>query len=125
MSAHSPKDLLSQVEAAFNDGDADALLALYEPDATFVAQPGQTVTGIEEISVALSGFFAIKPVFDLDVRSIVESQDLALVHSNWTIHGTAPDGSPLAMSGSASDVLRRQPDGTWLLAIDNPWGAAA
>ncbi len=26
------------------------------------------------------------------------------------------------MSGRASDVLRQQPDGSWLFVIDNPWG---
>ncbi len=26
------------------------------------------------------------------------------------------------MSGESTDVLRRQPDGRWLIALDNPWG---
>ena len=26
------------------------------------------------------------------------------------------------MSGRSSDILRRQPDGNWLIALDNPWG---
>jgi hypothetical protein len=27
------------------------------------------------------------------------------------------------MGGESSDILRRQSDGRWLIAIDNPWGA--
>jgi ketosteroid isomerase-like protein len=27
------------------------------------------------------------------------------------------------MAGESSDVLRRQRDGRWLIALDNPWGA--
>jgi ketosteroid isomerase-like protein len=27
------------------------------------------------------------------------------------------------MGGVSSDVLRRQHDGRWLIAVDNPWGA--
>ncbi len=91
--AHSPKELLSQVSAAFNEADIDALIALYEPGATLVAQPGQPVSGIEEIRMALQGFLAVKPAFDLDVRSIFEAQDLALVNSSWTLEGTGPGSS--------------------------------
>lgn len=40
--------------------------------------------------------------------------DLALVHTRWSLEATAPDGA----------ALRRQPDGRWLIAIDNPWGTA-
>ncbi|MGH8887349.1 MAG: YybH family protein [Egibacteraceae bacterium] len=58
------------------------------------------------------------------MKTIVHGPDVALVRSDWTLHGAAPDGCPVEMRGSAGDVVRRQPDGTWLLAIDNPWGAA-
>jgi ketosteroid isomerase-like protein len=27
------------------------------------------------------------------------------------------------MGGDSSDLLRRQQDGRWLIAVDNPWGA--
>lgn len=26
-------------------------------------------------------------------------------------------------AGESSDILRRQADGRWLIALDNPWGA--
>ena len=28
------------------------------------------------------------------------------------------------MEGVAVDVIRRQPDGSWKMVIDNPWGPA-
>jgi ketosteroid isomerase-like protein len=40
-----------------------------------------------------------------------------------TLDGTGPDGQPLRLSGTSADVLRRRPDGTWALRIDEPWGA--
>jgi hypothetical protein len=36
---------------------------------------------------------------------------------------SALDRNTLYSTGVSSDVLRRQPDGRWLIAIDNPWGA--
>jgi hypothetical protein len=41
----------------------------------------------------------------------------------WTLDGTTPDGIPLHLNGTSADVLRRRPDGTWGLLIDDPWGA--
>jgi hypothetical protein len=38
---------------------------------------------------------------------------------------TDPQGNAVELSGQASDVLRRQADGTWLLVIDNPYGVEA
>jgi ketosteroid isomerase-like protein len=47
------------------------------------------------------------------------------VISRWTLTGSRQDGSPLEMTGQTSDVVRRQADGSWRLAIDNPFGDAA
>jgi ketosteroid isomerase-like protein len=49
---------------------------------------------------------------------------VALVLNRWSMQGEGPDG-PVAMSGTSTDVLRRRPDGTWGVLIDDPWGAAA
>jgi ketosteroid isomerase-like protein len=34
-----------------------------------------------------------------------------------------PRGESVVLGGESTDVLRRQPDGRWLIAIDDPWGA--
>jgi hypothetical protein len=43
-------------------------MALFEPEATLIPQPGQVVTGTEAIREALSGFLALKPKFDLEFK---------------------------------------------------------
>ena len=45
MTARTPDELLSLLAQALNAGDLESLLALYEPEATLVAQPGATATG--------------------------------------------------------------------------------
>jgi ketosteroid isomerase-like protein len=58
----------------------------------------------------------------LTVKRLVHSDNIALMISEWAMTGTGPDGKALQMGGRASDVLRRQPDGTWRVVIDNPMG---
>ncbi|MFD1532559.1 hypothetical protein [Pseudonocardia aurantiaca] len=46
----------------------------------------------------------------------------ALLVVDWSLRGTAPDGTSVDMSGTAADVVRRDPDGTWRYLVDNPFG---
>ena len=52
--------------------------------------------------------------------SAVVNGDLALTHTRWRLD--IPDGEP--MEAVTAEIVRRQPDGTWKYAIDNPWGGA-
>jgi ketosteroid isomerase-like protein len=67
---------------------------------------------------------ALKPVLTAQTHQTIQTGEVALYCSDWMLAGTAADGSPVEISGKSSDVLRRQPDGRWLIAIDNPWGPA-
>lgn len=110
---------------AFNRNNLDDLVALYEPGATFVPQPGQIVSGAAAVKEALAGFLAIRPKIDLRLRKVIEAGEIAQIISSWTIIGTGPDGSAVTFNGVTTDVVRRQADGRWLVIIDNPYGAAA
>jgi uncharacterized protein (TIGR02246 family) len=125
MNATMPEDLHRLWIERLNAGDLDGLVALYEPAAAFVAQPGQIVTGHAAIRAACAGLLALNPTATLDVRSVVLAGDVALLISTWNLAGTDAEGTPVTIAGQTSDVARRQPDGTWLCAIDNPWGDAA
>ena len=65
--------------------------------------------------------------FDSQITEIraVKGADgvLALTGGKWTSTGKDSDGKPVALSGKSVEVVRRQADGRWLFAIDNPWGA--
>ena len=124
MPAHSPEEVHQLWGSAMNTGDLDAVLDLYEPDAAVVSQPGQVVTGTAAIRAALGGFLAMQPRFELRPRQVLQTGDLALLLTEWTMQARGPDGSPVAMGGTTSDVVRRQADGSWRFAIDNPYGTA-
>jgi uncharacterized protein (TIGR02246 family) len=108
---------------AFNRGDLDAIMALYEPNATMVPQPGQAAEGLVAIRKALSRFLAMKPNLTMEKKSLVVAGDIALLIVKATLLGKGSDGAPMRMEHTSSDVLRRQVDGRWLFVIDNPWGA--
>jgi uncharacterized protein (TIGR02246 family) len=119
-----PADVISLFAAALHDGRLDDAVALYEPDAVFIPQPGaEPLTGAEAIREALAQFTALRPTLTPDIRKVVRAGDIATVINAWRLEGTAPDGTALHLSGTSADVLRRRSDGTWALLIDDPWGA--
>ena len=123
MPAKKPEEAVHAFFEAFNRGDLEAIVALYEQKATLVAQPGQIAEGHAAIREALNGFLAMKPTLNPEKRALITAGDIALSVIRWTLNGTGPDGAPVCMDGATSDVLRRQADGRWLFVIDNPWGA--
>jgi len=123
MAARNPEELVRLFFETFNRGDLDAALDLYEQDAVLIGQPGQAARGREEVRQGLEAFLATKPELKLVKNEMIARDDLALSIVHWTLQGAGPDGSPVEMEGTTSDVLRRQPDGTWRFAIDNPFGA--
>jgi len=106
---------------AFNAGDLDAVMALYEPGASLVAQPGELATGAGAIRQALSAFRLMQPTLKVETQRIVQAGDIALLHGRWTLTGTGPDGNAINLAGQSSEVVRRQADGSWRCVIDNPY----
>jgi hypothetical protein len=46
---------------------------------------------------------------------------LWLLHGGWVVEYAAGTGSELLTRGMSTEVVRKQPDGTWLFVIDNPY----
>jgi ketosteroid isomerase-like protein len=124
MPANSPEQAHELFVSYFNSGDVDAVMSLYEPNATMVQLSGPAIQGHGAIRNAIIGFLSLKGQMELAIDRAVESDDVALLFSTWTLRGTGPDGKPLETSGQTTDVVRRQPDGGWLFVIDNPYGVA-
>jgi uncharacterized protein (TIGR02246 family) len=122
MSAHTPEEVQRLFAEAFGSHDLEAVLALYEPDATLIPQPGEVVRGTEAIREAISQFLAMEPKFDLQFKKAFQAGDIALLFSDWTLSATDPDGNAIEMGGRTAGVARSQPDGSWLFTIDNPYG---
>ena len=123
MAVMRPEEMNGAFAAAVNSGDVERVLALYEPEALLVPRPGARASGIEEISAALEELLALGGTMASRNVLCMQVGELALLQGEWHLSGTAPDGSPLKLSSRTAEVVRRQPDGSWLYVIDHAFGA--
>lgn len=115
MPARSPQQLDDLFAEAISRGELDAVLALYEPGAVLPNQAGELRTGTDAIRQELAPLAAMKPDMKTRTTKVIETGDIAVVYTQWSMT------TPAQMSGRAVEVSRRQPDGTWLLVIDDPF----
>ena len=106
---------------AFNSGDIDATVACYESQGCFVSKSGRVARGTAELCEVYRVTFSNKPHMKFEIPKVIPAGgDLALVIVGWT--STLSSGEPKVFSGTATDIVRRQADGTWKLVLDNPYG---
>ncbi|MFK3676750.1 YybH family protein [Microbacterium sp. NPDC090218] len=124
----TPVTSLDQLNLAFADRfnarDLDGLMALNLPDVVFVPAPGTPVTGAASVRGALEQFLGLNLPISMTVRHVFESDGVGLAIADWTITGTAPDGSAIALAGTTADVAVRDETHGWRYAVDNPFGTA-
>jgi uncharacterized protein (TIGR02246 family) len=106
---------------AFNAGDIESLMELYEPNAVLVVN-GQPVAGQQSIRNAYESFLARRPRMSLKTHSVVVFDDnLAVLHGDWVLEPGAADETGKTTRGLSTEVVRRQADGSWRFVIDNPY----
>ena len=113
----NPRDIPAAFAAAYNSGDVEALLALYAEDAVFLPDGVAEVSGAG-IRTALEGFLTLKGPIKMELKRAVEGPEAAVVVAEWSL--PTPDGQTL--TGTTSDVLKKQADGSWRYSIDAPFG---
>lgn len=125
MPIESPEETQALWGQYFDGGDLDSLVELYEANGALIPQPGAAaLIGHDAIRAGLEQFISIKRTFSLSPKASVRSDDVAILYAEWKLTGEGPDGTPIELGGLTTDVARRQSDGGWLIAIDNPWGTA-
>lgn len=114
MPAFTPQEIHFLFERAYNSGNVEDIVALYEPGAVLVSG-GELISGHEGLRNAYTAFLASGARMKLDTRAVIESSEgLAVLHGAWSL------GPPSATHGLSTEVVRRQADGSWMLVIDNP-----
>lgn len=119
MPATEPTELHTLFAAAINDKDADALLALYEPDGVAIHLDGTSRTGRSELRTMIGELLTTIEHIEGETRKVHVAGDIALMSAGWRARTTSPDGDG-QVSGTTAEVARRQPDGTWRWVVDDP-----
>ena len=119
--AATAEDLDRLFAERVNAGDVEGVVALYEPDATMVRQDRSAAIGTAAIREEITKLMALRPHMTLSVvRVLSAGEDVAVLYDDWHATGTDERGKPVRFSGHASEVARRQRDGTWRYAVDDP-----
>jgi ketosteroid isomerase-like protein len=117
MDAYRPEDLPLVFQHYFNAGDVRGLMRhYYAPMATYAPVPGALVQGAE-VEQTIGALVELGHPINVTVRQVLPADETALLIVDHEI-------AALGMSGTATDVVRLQDDGTWRCIIDNPHGGA-
>jgi len=122
--ARTPDECDRLFAACVNSGDLDGLIALYEPSARYVQRNGTVLCGHEEIRRVLASVTGAPATLDIHIVRMVEADGIAVVYNDWSLLMTT-DGTTVQRAGKAIEVVRRNADGHWLFAIDEPFGRDA
>jgi uncharacterized protein (TIGR02246 family) len=115
MPAGNPEQICSLFKQYMAAGDLESLLDIYDPEVVFLSQSQEVLSGREGLRQVLAPLAAAKAKFDFNIKQVIQSGDIALMHTEWKV------SAPEQMYSYAIEVARRQYDGTWRWLIGDPF----
>jgi uncharacterized protein (TIGR02246 family) len=98
-------------------GDTDTALSLMSDDVIFMV-PGREPFGKQAFAANSRSMDGVKLEGSADIRELKVLGDWAYLRNFVEVTITPPGGAPVRRSGFTLTVLRKEPDGHWLLARD-------
>lgn len=98
-------------------GDFQTILSLMADDVIFMV-PGQKPFGKEAFAAAAEAAKNVHFEGTSDIQEIQALGDWAYLRNYIEVTITPPVGSPTRRSGYTLTILRKEPDGRWVLARD-------
>lgn len=119
-----PEDIIPSLVERFNSGDVQNQMAMYEPEAVFIANDGRVVSDHAEIAAIIGRDIKLGLALKTNVRHVFVADNIAQIVLDWFIEGKDRDGREVRLGGTACDIARRGADGFWRYIIDNNQGTA-
>ena len=113
------EDAHSTLAAAYNTGDLNTVLNMYDTSGIIVAEPGSPVSGNEDFTTAVKAILSIKGKMEIKTVYCLQSGDVAVGRSEWSIK----EGNETKVSAKGVELMKRQADGGWKIVIDHAFGA--
>jgi ketosteroid isomerase-like protein len=102
MPANSPEGSCLPFQQYMAVGDINAMPRIYESEMVSLNQSGDAKRGHEELKQELAPFAAVKARFEFHIKQVIQSGDIALMHTEWNVSGRQQ------MLVHAIEVARRQ-----------------
>lgn len=119
-----PEHIVPSLVERFNSWDVSNQMALYAPEAVFIANDGRTITDRTEFAAIIQRDMGLGLPLATNVRHVFVAGDTAQIVLDWSIDGKGPSGEHIHIEGTACDIARRGVDGFWRYIIDNNQGTA-
>jgi ketosteroid isomerase-like protein len=110
-----PPDVKHSWEVAFNRGDADAVAALYSPNAELVMSGAAPLRGPSAIRAAINDMIKARLKVHIGSEQNVGNEDVAYVYGPYSVLDKA-DGR-VVEAGAYLEVWRRR-QGIWQIDLD-------
>src|SRR3982750_654025 len=101
------EDAHSTLAAAYNTGDLNTVLDMYDTTGIIVAEPGSPVSGNEDFTAAVKAILSIKGKMEIKTVYCLQSGDVAVGRSEWSIK----EGNETKVSAKGVELMKRQADG--------------
>ena len=103
--------------AASQSGDIPKVLGLMADDVVFMV-PGQEPFGKAAFASSAEKLKDVRMQATSDIKEITVLGDWAFCRTRLTVTMTPPNGKPARRSGYTMSILRKKPDGAWVIARD-------
>jgi uncharacterized protein (TIGR02246 family) len=111
------RELIDTWMAASRAGDTQTVLGLMTDDVVFMV-PGREPFGKQEFAAMSQGMKGARVEGSSEIRELRVLGEWAYLRSYLQISVTPPGGNSVKRAGYTLTLLRKQPDGRWLLARD-------
>jgi len=113
------EDAHATLAAAFNTGNADIVMSMYDVAGIIVPEPGKPVSGKANFEEAIKGILSIPGTMEINTVYCLQAGDIAVGRSEWKI----TCNGEVKISARGIEVMKKQEDGTWKIIVDHAFGA--